>query len=108
MHENKHTLLPLLSPFSHCEKHCLALPTHLLHFDIAAQRLEAGQRKFKNAGLAWMLRGPHEILLRAMFVTPGLVQVDKRDFQIIYLFWQNCKEMCSHVSHMFVFWALKG
>jgi len=36
----------------------------------ASQRLEAGQRKFKTAGLAWMLRGPHEILLWAACSSP--------------------------------------
>jgi len=39
-------------------------------FDIASQRLKAGQRKFKTAGLAWMLRGPHEILLQAACSSP--------------------------------------
>jgi len=34
------------------------------------RRLEAGQRKFKTVGLAWMLRGPHEILLRATCSSP--------------------------------------
>jgi len=40
--------------FSHPLHVCCthALPTLLLHFDIASQRLEAGQRKFKTAGLA--------------------------------------------------------
>jgi len=35
------------------------------------KKLEAGQTKFKTADLAWMLRGPHEILLH-MFVTSDL------------------------------------
>ena len=39
--------------------------TSLSGSDIALQRLEAGQRKFKTAGLAWMLRRPHEIILWA-------------------------------------------
>jgi len=33
-------------------------------FDIASQRLEVGQGKFKTAGLAWMLCGPHVRHLR--------------------------------------------
>jgi len=37
---------------------------------VKTKKLEAGQTKFKTAGLVWMLRGPHEILLRAACSSP--------------------------------------
>ena len=44
------------------------------------QTTNESQRKFKTAGLAWMLRGPHEYLLRAAYSSPlGYAKPGRRD-----------------------------
>jgi len=78
-------------------------------FDIASQRLEAGQTKFKTAGLTWMLRGTHKILLQAacsprahMFVTSGPdwhhFHYDHLLFALVCAIYYKCKLIFFHLD----------